>query len=192
MKRFRTSAEKMRVTRFIALCALMIAMKVALSFIQIPVAENLNIRFTYIVVAVEAAVLGPVMAVVSGAVTDIVGYLIHPTGAFFFGYTISAMAGSLIFALFLYERKITIVRLALSRFFINYLVNVLMGSYWSSVMFSKGYIYYFTNSLIKNSILLPVEVILLVIVFNALLPTLTAKQLLVPQKTPIPITGKKV
>lgn len=40
------------------------------------------------------------------------------------------------------------------------LVNILLGTYWVSVMYGKGFAFYFTARLIKNLIQLPVNVIL--------------------------------
>ena len=39
-------------------------------------------------------------------------------------------------------------------------VNILLGTYWISVMYGKGFAFYFTARLIKNLIQLPVNVIL--------------------------------
>ena len=66
-------------------------------------------------------------------------------------------------------------------------VNVVVGSLWSSMLYGKGYIFYFTKSFIKNSLLFPIEVILLVIVFNALAPVLKRYKLIDSTNTfPIP------
>ena len=55
------------------------------------------------------------------------------------------------------------------------------------MLYGKGYIFYFTKSLIKNSLLFPIEVILLVIVFNALAPVLKRYKLIDSSNTfPIP------
>ena len=55
------------------------------------------------------------------------------------------------------------------------------------MLYGKGYIFYFTKSLIKNSVLFPIEVILLVIVFNALVPVLKRSKLIdSPNTFPIP------
>lgn len=187
MNRFQSSAQKMKNIKFMAICAMFIALKVVLSYIRIPVGENLNIFFTFVATAVEASILGPTMATVSGFITDIVGYMIHPTGPFFPGYTLNTMLGSLIYALFLYERKITVVRLFGAKFIVNYFVNVLLGSYYSSILYSKGYIFYLTKSLVKNTILLPIEVILLVAVFNLILPILWQRKLVKKQDIPLKI-----
>ena len=173
-----SSAEKLHSTKYLAIMASMIALKIVVSYWYIPVADNLRILFTFLFVSVESCILGPVAAVVSGMVTDILSFIIHPTGPFFFGYTLSSMAGSLIYALFLYRQKITLWRLAGSKICVNYLVNLLMGSLWSSMMFSKGFYYYFTKSIIKNTVLLPVEIAAMYAVFKIIMPTLEKRHLI--------------
>ncbi|MGB4612928.1 MAG: folate family ECF transporter S component, partial [Erysipelotrichaceae bacterium] len=86
---------------------------------------------------------------------------------------------------FLYDTNITVLKLALSKLFVNIFVNIGMGSLWSAILFSKGYIYYLIQSTIKNIVLLPFEIILLTIVFNLLLPYLIKKGFI--KDNPIPI-----
>jgi hypothetical protein len=91
------------------------------------------------------------------------------------------MSSSLIYSLFLYRTQITAARLASAKVLVNYLVNVLMGSLWSAILYSRGYWYYLVKSLIKNTLLLPFEIAALIAVFNLLLPYLTKKNLAVRQ-----------
>ncbi len=91
------------------------------------------------------------------------------------------MAGALIFALFLYRTKSPSLRLALSRFLINLFVNVGLGSLWSYMLYSKGYLYYFAKSLVKNTLMLPIEIVLLALFFRMLIPYLEGKNWIVPQ-----------
>ena len=186
-----SSAAKLKDTKYLTLMALFIALKVmAEVFFDIKIAENLFISLSFIFAAVEACIIGPVAGLVSGAVTDIVSFLLNSKGyAFFPGYTLSAMLGMFVFGIFLYRQKITILRLFLAKFCINLFVNALLGSVWSAMMMSKGYIYYFTQSIIKNTILLPIEVTILVLLFNLLIPVLERKNLIIKQE-PLPIKFK--
>ena len=157
--RFKSSAQKLKSTKYLALMATTIAMKVILSllpFARIPISQNLRISFGYLIVAVEAAILGPVAGMLSAAITDNVEFMLAPDGIYFPGYTLSAMLGSLVYALFLYERKVSVPRLIGAKVIVNLFVNVLLGSLWTSMMYSKGYIYYFMRSITKNVLMLPI------------------------------------
>jgi ECF transporter S component (folate family) len=175
---FVTSAAKLRQTRYLALMAAMIALKVVCGFFYIPVGENLHLSFSFLLVGLEAMIIGPAAGMVSGAVTDIVGFMIHPDGPWFPGYTLTAMAGELVYGLFFYGEKVTWTRISLAKIATNYGINVLMGSLWSAILYSKGYFYYLTKSLIKNSIYLPFQILMFGALFALLGPVLQKRGLI--------------
>ena len=83
------------------------------------------------------------------------------------------MAGSFVFALFLYRAEITIPRLILCRFCICFFVNVLLAypihvAYYS-IMLGKDYSLTWIR-IVKNIVLFPVEAVLLAVIFRSLLP----------------------
>ena len=129
----------------------------------------------------------PFLALSSGMIADLLGFVLHPVGAFFPGYTLSAMLGSLVYALFFYRSKINIVRIVLAKLTVNLFINVLLGSVWSVIIGKHGYLYYLTSSVIKNSIMLPIECIMLYLLFTALTPVLARMKLVPkPEKKYIP------
>ena len=175
---WRSALGEVKSLRRLVFAALICALYVVVGSLFITVGDNLRVKFTFFFTAVGAAVYGPVLAVLVGAVSDILGYVIFPNGAYFPGYTLSAMVGALIYALFLYRKRITVLRLFLSKFLVNYLVNVGLGCLWSQIQFGKGYLYYAATSFIKNTLLLPMEVILLSALFAVLLPAFSRLGLL--------------
>ena len=183
------SASNLKSTKYLAIMAVFIALRVVVNSMFIPVAENLRISVSFIVSAVEGAIIGPAAGLVSGLISDLLGVMLFPTGPFFIGYTITAMLAAMIWGLFLYDQKITVLKLAGAKFVINYFVNVLLGSLWSSMLYSKGYIFYATNSLIKNSVLLPIEILILVAVFSVMIPILKRRNL-IREENSVPISFK--
>lgn len=171
--------SEMKNLRKVVFAALVIAMRVAMAGIFIPVGPNLRVYFHFFVTAFGGLVCGPVMALMIGFGADILGVLLFPSGAYFFGYTLSAMAGALVYGLFLYKRPISMVRIALCKAVVSIGVNVLLGSLWSALLYSKGYYYYFVQSITKNILLLPVEVVVLYLFFKLILPS-AAKIGLIP------------
>ena len=186
-EKWKKSAANLKSTKYLALMGIFIALRVALSGIYIPVSENLRIGISYLVVAMEGIVIGPAAGLVCGFVSDLVGFMIFPSGPFFIGYTISAMLGSLVWGLFLYDEKVTVLRLIGAKVVLNYIVNVLIGSLWSAMLYSRGYIYYATASLVKNTVMLPIEVLLLYALFSLVIPLLKRRNLIRQDNTvPIP------
>lgn len=184
---WRSSAEKLKDVKYFSIMAILIALKIVIGFIRIPVSENLRISLTFIIVAIEGSIVGPVSGIASAFVTDNLSFLLFPDGAYFPGYTLTAMLGSFIFSILLYKQKITILRLSIAKFLNNYIVNVLIGSLWSAMLYGNTYIAYASVSLIKNTLLLPIEIILLTVVFNLLIPALQRKNLIPAQELPLKI-----
>ena len=88
------------------------------------------------------------------------------------------MLSGLIYGTLLYRQRITVLRLVVVRLVINYGSNVLLGSVWKAMLYGKGYYYYFTTGLVKNTIMLPIEVLLMVLMFQLALPALARSGLL--------------
>ncbi len=174
---WKSSFAKLRSTHWLALMGMTTALKIVLSYFSIPVGENLHITMNFLIVALEGALYGPGAGMVLGAVTDIVSFMIHPDGAFFFGYTITAAVTELVYGLFFYRiETISWQRILVCKLVVNYGIHVLLNSVWSAMLYSKGYLYYAFNSLIKNTVLLPLEVFLIWLLFRKLLPYLKTKQ----------------
>ena len=156
--------------RLLVIMSLFLALHIILTSFYIPIFDNTRILFTFFIKALVGYLGGPLWAVIFGFTCDILGHLIFPSGGYYFGYTITSILSCFIFALVLYKQEITILRLFISKFIVNIFVNVIVNSYWSYILLSNGYLYYLLQSFIKNIILLPFEVILLVILFKLLNP----------------------
>ena len=101
---WRDAAAELRDTRMLVFAALMIALRVALKSLGIPIAADLKINIAFFVNAFGAMVFGPVVAIVAAAISDTLGCLLVPSGAYFFPFIFIEIAGSLIFALRLHRR----------------------------------------------------------------------------------------
>ena len=178
---WRTALRELQNLRMLTLAAIVVALRIVLSGLYIPLGDNLNIFFGYFVNSLGAAIYGPVGALLSGFATDVLGYFVHPTGPFFPGYVLSTMLGSFFYALFFYRARVTALRVVLAKLSVNLLVNVGLGALWSAIQFSKGYYYYLVKSLAKNIGLLPVEALLLWLFLRAMAP-ICAKNGLLPKQ----------
>ena len=147
--------------------ALVVALRVALKSVSIPIAADLRIGVGFFVNAFGSMVYGPVVAIAAAAVSDTLGALLFPTGAYFFPFIFTEIAGSLIFALFLYRARITALRVILSRFCIDFFVNIvlqtpIMMAYYQ-IMLGKSYRIFHLPRIIENLVMFPVESVLLIL-----------------------------
>lgn len=169
---WKSARHELKKPVILAYAALICALCIVTGSLFVPVGENLRVYFTYIFKCLGAAVFGPIIGVLAAFVTDTVGFILFPSGAYFPGYLLSEILGFLIYSLMLYKQKISFLRLLIMKALVNYLVNVLLGSLWSSILFGKAYLVYFSSSIVKNSLLLPIETIVLTAVFAAICPIL--------------------
>jgi len=174
-----TAREDFRKPRTLVFAALMIAACIALSYVKsIPIGgSGVRITWGFLARSVCGMVTGPVTALVFGCAEDLLSYLIHPSGPYFPGYALTTMLGTMIYALFLYRQRPTVLRVFCAKLLTNVL-NVVLGSLWSAILTNKGYLYTATSSLFKNVIMLLPQTIILCLLFSALLPILARTGLL--------------
>ena len=189
--------------RMLTLAGIITAASIVLeSFPIYLLGTSLKIYFSFLVISLGCYVYGPAVGILVGFANDTLGFLISSFGEPYFpGYLITAMLSGLIYGTLLYRQRITVLRLVVVRLIINYGVllykrkptllriivvrliinygsNVLLGSVWKAMLYGKGYYYYFTTGLIKNTTMLPIEVLLMVLMFQLALPALARSGLL--------------
>ena len=171
---WKEASEELRKPRMLVFAAMMVALRVVLKGLSIPIGVDLRINFGFFVNAYGASVFGPVVAIVGAVVSDTLGCIFFPTGAYFFPFIFVEIAGSLIFALIFYKREITATRCIVSRFLVDFLVNIvlntpIMALYYQLVL-GKYYALIDLPRIAKNLALFPVESLLLILFFRAVLP----------------------
>lgn len=166
------AAREFRNLRSLVLAGLTVAIGVALGAFYIPLDVNLRITPAFLAYVFGAAMFGPVVGLAAGFAYDMTGFLLFPSGVFFPGYTLSAMLEFFIYGLFLYRRRITVWRIFICKIIVDFGVHVCLGALWSVILYGKGYYYYFVKSLLKNAIMLPIEVAALAALFQILIPIL--------------------
>ena len=170
---WRDAASELKDTRMLVFAALMIALRVALKLVAIPIAPNLKINTAFLANAMGAMVFGPVVAALSAIVSDVLGVII--TGETYFPpFVLTEIAGSVIFALFLYRAKLTPTRVILSRFCICLFVNILLQTpimmlYYQVMMGGKSYVLT-VPGIIKNLFMFPIESVVLTLFLSVIQP----------------------
>ncbi len=164
------SAKEFLDVRKIALTSVFLAMSVALQAFSVPlVGETMSIQFTFIISAVSGIFLGPLLSLVRGALSDIIGFLLFPKGAFFFGYTLSAMLSACFYSIAFWNGKVKFYKIVLAKLAVSLFCNVFLGSVWNVVLVGKKtFIVYLGLAFFKNLIMFPIEIWAISVVFCAL------------------------
>lgn len=91
--------------RSIAYLGVLAAMGVVLAALRPVNLWDVRVSFTFVPVAAAAILFGPLSAAVVGALIDVLGAILFPTGSFFPGFTLTAAVQGAIFGLLLYQRR---------------------------------------------------------------------------------------
>ena len=177
---WRDAAAELKSTRMLVITALMIALRVALKPLAIPLGPQLSIQTAMLATALGSMIFGPVVAISAAMISDTVGFLIYPTGDYFLPFMLTEIASTMIYALCLYRSKVNPIRVMLSRFFICSLVNVVLQQFifawWYSYIGSpeqakEAVLGIMTLSrILKNVALFPIEAVVLTLFLKFLLP----------------------
>lgn len=170
----------------IALIAILIALQVVIGLIYIPITGEVRIKFDFIVSSLIGMIFGPLVGMVSGAISDVLSFVIHPTGPFFIGYTLTSALAGFIYGLFFYRTKLKFWKLIVAKLIVNMVCNAFLGTLWYYLYMNKNLVFEalmtsFWIRFTKNIVLLPLEVMLIFTIFKQLFVVLESKRLIVEQ-----------
>ena len=123
---WRDAAAELKDIKMLVITALMIALRIALKPLAIPLGPQLSIQTATLATALGCMIYGPVMAIPAAIISDTVGFMIFPTGDYFLPFMLTEIASTMFYALCLYRAKPTASRVMLARFLICFLVNVVL------------------------------------------------------------------
>ena len=165
---WRAARAEFKNVRVLAFAGLIAALAMILECFPVYLlGPSLKIYFSFLVISLGCRCYGPVVGMMVGAIVDSLGFLLSGYGEPYFpGYLLTAILSGLIYGVGLYRKPLRWWRVLAVRLVINYGSNVLLGSVWKAMLYGKGYYYYFTTGLVKNTTLLPVEVVLTLLVLG--------------------------
>ena len=199
---WKDAASEMKFTKMLIVTALMTALRIALKPLAIPIGPSLNIQTAMLATALGAMIFGPVVAIPAAIVSDTIGFLVWPTGDYFLPFVLTEIASTVIYALFLYRAKISPTRVMLSRFFICFLVNVVL----QQAIYAWYYVYIgqpesaikslvsitTTARLFKNLFFFPLESVVMTLFLKVLVPVTNRAGLTFCKEADMRFTKKQI
>lgn len=163
---FRASAKELRRVRSLVTIAMLLALQIILGALTLQLDSSIQITFDYLPLCVTAMFFGPVPAMLSGALADLLSFIIRPTGAFNPGFMLTAAVNGLIYGLFFYKKNFDkpwklLLAAALSRLIAVIIGNICLNSLWLILMYGQGAWAWIPGRILKNVIEYPVSVLLL-------------------------------
>lgn len=143
--------------------ALLTAMQIILArYLVIPVSESLRFSMSFIPVVIAARRFGIVGGMAVYGIGDFLGAIIFPSGgAFFPGFTLTAVVAGLIYGLFL-GKKSGVVRIAFSVILSQLICTLLMNSYWLSTLMGSEFSAIFLSRIPQALIMSALQIVFMV------------------------------
>lgn len=159
-KLFTDSLHELKSLKSMVMAAMLLAIAVVLGFFTLQLTEFIKVGFAYIANEFAGMMFGPVVGSLIGALADVLKYMVNPTGPFFPGFTISGFFGGLIYGIVLYKKPLSIKRIIIANTLVTVLVNLLLNTYWLTLLYGKAYMALLPARIVKQLIMLPIEVVL--------------------------------
>ena len=168
-EQFISSFHALRKTRTITTAGILLAIQMVLSsYGTIEVTDSLKISLAHLALAPTAVFFGPVVAGMQGALSDILGFLLKPTGPYFPGFTITAMMLGIIYGISLYKTKHTLPRIVITRVVVMLFVNLFLNTVFLTMLYGPSRLATLPVRIFKNFIQLPFDCVLLMSVCRIL------------------------
>ncbi len=176
-QQFIESTRQLKNPKVMTITAMFIAIGVVLGFVtNIQITEFIRVGFSFLPNHFVSMMFGPVVGSVMGGITDLLKYIVRPTGPFFIGFTLNAIVEGIIVGLVLYKRPLTFKRVLIANILIAVVVNILMTTCWLSILYSKGFFVILSTRIVKHLITVPIDSI----VFYAIAKPLSNTKVIKP------------
>ena len=152
---FESSREFKKVTT-ITTCAMFGALSVVLGYYSFKITPNLKIGFGSIPNMLVDYLFGPVVGGLFGGAMDVIKFMFN------------AMLAAFIYGLFFYKKNLSLPRILTAKLVVIVLCNIVLGTYWLTLLNGKGFLAILPARAIKNLIQWPVDSLIFFLVAKTL------------------------
>ena len=157
LKIFPDSLNELKSVRNLTTIAMLLAMAVVFNFFSIDVNQYVTIGFSMLPLSLIGMIFGPIPAGLAGAACDVIGYLIKPTGPYFFGFTFNAFLGGIFYGMLFYKGQANLWRVLVAKLMIMLIINLGFTSIWFRILYQQAFQVFIPMRLLKNVIMYPIE-----------------------------------
>ena len=149
---------KLNDVRVLTVSAMMLALATILGFLKVPVTQLIELRFAFLPIACTGMLFGPAVGAIVGGMSDILGFIVKPTGPYFPGFMISEMLTAMIYGLLLYKKPISLPRIIVANTVVTVFVNTILNTVWLSMLYGNAISVILPARVVKELILLPINI----------------------------------
>ena len=170
---FTRSAKELKNIRCLVATAMLIALDIVIKLtLDVHTSETLHISFAFVALSTISMLFGPTVGFTAGVVTDILGFLLKPSGAFDIRFTLIEGLGALIYGIFLYNAKNDkwmVPRIIAAKTTVVAVCNLWLTTWAVASLAGKGFLAMFPARAIKNLVQLPIDIIILSVLLPLIL-----------------------
>ncbi|MBQ4641077.1 MAG: folate family ECF transporter S component [Oscillospiraceae bacterium] len=200
---WRDAASELKSLKMLVVTALLIALRVALKPLAIPLGNpQLCIQTAMLATALGAMIFGPVVAIPAAIISDTIGFMIFPNGDYFLPFVLTEIASTMVYSLCLYRSKVSATRVMLARFLICFVVNMILQTliiawqytYMGNPESAKNQILgiFTVSRLFKNLFFFPIESVVMTLFLKALIPITYRAKLTFEKNANLSFTKKQI
>lgn len=161
--------KDLRKTVNLAICAMLIALAIAVSSLSTYFSIGNKISFVHIFIAIIAMKYGPLIAGFSGGMIDIIQFFIKPVGAFNPLLTLGAVFTGIIFGLFLYKDDLKLWKVITACLSKAVFVSILFNSFALSLIYENTFLAFVIMRIPEKLLFSPIEIFLIYFISKAFL-----------------------
>lgn len=181
---FKDSTNELKKITTLTVCGMLMALSIVLRSLALNITPDLRITFAFLGIMIIAMLYGPVVCVISNIGIDVIGYFLDGFKArdYNFGLLAVKIIMSMIYGVFLYKKttgKSIIINGMISRVIVVLLCNLVLNSCvlyycytnrnfpFMSASEWDAFKVWFTPRLIKNTVMLPIELAMIAFLLPA-------------------------
>ena len=181
--------------RMVAYLGVLAAMGIVLAALRPVNLWDVRVSFTFVPIAAGAILFGALPAAILGAVIDVLGAILFPSGSFFPGFTLTAFLHGLIYGLLLYQepgktapaaadvpepqgffrRHAELLRVVLAVLLYLVVCSLGLNTLWISILYGSPFLPSLLRRLVQAAVMGPVQIViigLMLPILNRLRPSL--------------------
>lgn len=155
--RLRAALAQIRSVKSLAGAAMLAALNLVLNQFTVMVSQFLELGFAFLATAMAGYLYGPFLAGLMGVVTDTLGWVLRPNGAYFPFWAINEFLLGFIYGCWFYRRPVRLWRVAAACLTVMMAINLVLTPLWLHLQYGNAFVMTAAR-LVKNLIKLPIDV----------------------------------
>ena len=150
----------------LCICGLMGALAIALHGVAtIKIGDYLRVGFSGIPNQIVCFLFGPWVGAIFGGSMDIIKWFLFPQGAFFPGYTLTAIVAGIIYGIFFYQKPIRLWRIVAAESLVKVFCNLGLNTLWIMMTTGNAFKAIVVPRIMSNVCKLPADTVIMLILF---------------------------